>query len=322
MQQLYGQIERTVGNNLKFNGILKEIKAQYPNINIVQFLSEKLQLPNFKAEELATRIEKEYFRKPTNKTEKKSARTILEKTKKSDFPPKTSAFSADCLSDKEFESFIKWLFEELGYELRPENHQIYSGCAFVASKDCETIAIQARRVPKTHQVSDSVVLLSQEAKRINGCQRSIVIITTNFTQQAIIDAQSLNVELWDKDTLAIKIDEVRRKDDLKEQAHFPQFKGSLLQTLLKLEETGDFFIEPRAGRRYDLHLPGVKFPLLTFQAQDENVVRCVYRIKNNNPVGEHEGTALINCDHDNHRVGPDEIQAYASIIKYLEQFLA
>jgi hypothetical protein len=132
----------------------------------------------------------------------------------------------------------------------------------------------------------------------------------------------LNIELWDKDILSIKIDEVRRKAKVKERAHFPQYNGSLLQTLLKFEETGDFFIEPRTGRRYDLHLPGVKFPLLTFQAHANEVIRCVYRIKNNNPVGEHEGTALISCDHENHKVGPDEIQAYALIIQYLEQFLA
>jgi HJR/Mrr/RecB family endonuclease len=309
-------------NNLKFNGVLKEIKNQYPNIELTQFLSEVLQLPNFKAEELAARIEKEYLKRTKNKIEPTLVRTILQKTNKSEFPPKTSAYSVDCLSEKEFEVFIKWLFEELGYNIHPENHPTYLGVDFIATKDCEKIAIQARRFPKTHQVSDSVVLLSQETKRIYGCQRSIVLITTYFTPQAIIDAQSLNVELWDKYTLSIKIDEVRRKAKVKEQEHFPQYNGSLLQTLLKFEETVDFFIEPRTGGRYDIHLPGVKFPLLTFQAHADKVIRCIYRIRNNKPVGEHEGTILISIDHDNNRVGPDEIQAYTLIIQYLEQFLS
>ena len=308
-------------NNLKFNGVLEEIREQYPNIGIIQFLSEKLQLPNFKAEELAARIEKEYFQKSPNKTAQKPIRTILQKANKPEFPPKTSAYSVDCLSDKEFEFFIRWLFEELGYDVHSENRPAYLGVDFVATKDCETIAIQAKRYPKTHQVSNYFVQLSQEARRSYGCQRSIVIVTTYFTQQAKADAQSLKVELWDRDTLAIKIDEVRKKANVKVQTRFPLYNGSLLQTLLKFEETGDFFIEPRAFGRYDLHLSGVKFPLLTFQAHADRVSRCVYRIRNNKPVGEHEGTTLISVDHDNNRAGPDEIQSYALIIQYLEQFL-
>lgn len=306
-------------SNLKFNGVLEEIKERYPNIDMIQFLKEKLQLPDFKAEELAARIEKEYFQKTTNKTEK-SIRTILEKTNKSDLPPKTSAYSVDCLSDKEFEFFIKWLFEELGYEMQPDAHPTHLGVDLLASKDGETIAIQARRYPKTHKVTDSIILISQEAKRLCGSQKSIVLVTTYFTQKAIADAQSLNIELWDRDTLESKIGEIKKKANQKEQARFPQYNESLLQSLLKFDETGDFFIEPRASGKYDLHLSGVKFPLLTFHAQGEEVIRCVCRIKNNKPVGEHEGTMVIGIDRDNNKIGPDETQAYALIIEYLEEF--
>ena len=186
---------------MKFNGVLEEIKEQYPNIDIIQFLQQKLRLPDYKAEELAARIEKQYFQKTTNKTEQKSVRTILQKTNKSEFAPKTSAYSVDCLSDKEFEFFIKWLFEELGYEIHPEKHPTHLGVDLLATKDGETIAIQARRYPKTHKVTDSIILISQEAKRLCGCQKSIVLVTTYFTQKAIADAQSLNIELWDRDTL-------------------------------------------------------------------------------------------------------------------------
>ena len=149
-----------------------------------------------------------------------------------------------------------------------------------------------------------------------------MLITTYFTQQAKVDAQSLDIELWDRDTLASKIGEVRKKATEKVQTGFPEYNGSLLQSLLKFEETGDFFIEPRTGGRYDLHLPGVKFPLLTFQAQAEEIIRCVYRIKNNKPLGEHEGIALIGINQDKTRIGPDDMQAYVLIIRYLEQFLS
>ena len=145
----------------------------------------------------------------------KSFRTILEKNNKSDLPSKTSAYSVDRLSDKEFEFFIGWLFEELGYEVQSEAHSTHLGVDLVASKDGETIAIQARRYPKTHKVSDSIVLLSQEAKRLWECKKSIVLVTTYFTQKAMADAQSLNIELWDSDTLESKIGESKEKNQPK-----------------------------------------------------------------------------------------------------------
>jgi len=307
-------------HRLKFNGILQEIKEQYPNIDIMQFLQEKLGLPDYKAEELAARIEKTCLQK-TNKIEKKSPRTILERISKQEFAPKPNAYSLDCLSEKEFGFFIIWLLDALGFEVHPEKHPTRSGFDLVATKDNETIAIQARNYPKTYDVSDSIVLISQEAKRIYECKRSIVLVTAYFTHQAKHDAQRLNVEFWDKDIIASKIDEVRKKANLKVQPKFPQYKGSLLQSLLKFEETADFMIEPRSGGRYDLHLAGVKFPLLTFQADGEEVFRCVYRINDDKPVREHEGINLISRDKDNKIIGPNEIQAYKLIIQYLEQFL-
>ncbi len=308
-------------DNLKFNGVLEEIRNQHPNIDIAQFLQEKLQLPDYKAEELATRIKKEYFQKTTKKIEQKTVRAILQKTDNPEAPAKTSAYSVDCLSEKEFEFFIKWLFEELGYEIHLEKNPTRLGVDLVAIKDGETFAVQARRIPKTCVVSEAFVLISYEAKRIYGCQKSIVLVTGYFTQQAIADVQKSNVELWDREIIESKINEVRRKATLRKQPRFPQYNGSLLQSLLKFEETENFIIEPKTGGKFDLHLSDIKFPLLTFQIQADKVIRCVYRIKNNNPVGEHEGTTLITRDQENNRVGPNEIQAYALIIQYLEEFL-
>ncbi len=305
----------------KFNGLLEEIKEHYPNIDLRQLLQQKLGLPDYKADELAARIEKEYFQKPISKNAQESVKRILEKADKSEFSLKTSVCSVDSLSEKEFEFFIKWLFEELGYEFHQEKHPAHLGVDLIAERDGEVIFIQARRYPKTYRVSDAILSIALEGKSNFGCQRSILLCTTYFTQQTVADAQKLNVELWDKDTISSKIDEVRKKAKVKVQSGFPQYKGSLLQSLLKFEETGDFIIEPRTVGKYDLHLPGVKFPLLTFQAQGDRITRCILRIKDNNPVGEHEGTALINIDHDNIRIGPDEATAYALLIEYLEKFL-
>lgn len=104
---------------MKFNGILDEIIEQYPNIDIVEFLQEKLQLPTFKAEELAARIEKEYCLKTLGKIKTNNEIEELKKSNTPKIPSKTDVYSVDRLSEKEFEHFTKWLLEELGYEVHP-----------------------------------------------------------------------------------------------------------------------------------------------------------------------------------------------------------
>jgi hypothetical protein len=304
-------------NYLKFNGVLEEIIERYPDIDISEFLEKKLNIPQHKAEELSNRIEKEYFQK-TN--EKKTIKTILENPNKHEIAPKASVYPLCSLSEKEFENFTVWLFEELGYRIHSERQSVEAGVDLVATKNGEKVAIQARRYSKLYKVSNSIILLALEARNTFESNRSIVVATTYFTQQTIEDAKKFGIELWDSDTLDEKITHAKKNADL-EEPFLPQYSESLLHSLLGLEDTKQFLIEPKAYGKYDLHLPGVKFPLLTFQVQLGEITRCVYRIKNNEPVGEFEGTVLINSDRSNNRFGPDDTRAYALIIQYLKQFL-
>jgi HJR/Mrr/RecB family endonuclease len=304
---------------LKFNGVLQEIVERYPNINIAMFLREELRLPDFKAEELAARIEKNYCKKITQE-EQKPAVKLLEKPNKPD-PTKTNVYSGESLSEREFEHFIRWLLEELSYIVLPEKYATALGFDLIATKDGERIAVLARRTPKNCKVSNLILWMAEQAKQALGCQKSIVLSTASFTQQTEEDAQRLGVELWDADTLTRKIREVRKKADSKVKARFPNYEGSLLQSLLRLEETEQFIVEPKAGGKYDLHLPQVKYPLLTFQAQSDTIVRCVYRIKNSKPVTENEGEDLISVDRSGVRHGPDDRAAYDLVMQYLEEFL-
>lgn len=306
---------------LKLNGILREIVDRYPNVDIVEFLQDNLQLPVNKAEDLASRIEKQFCQKSTDKPEQNQDKANPEKLKICTISSRVSVYSVDCLSEKEFERFIKWLLEELGYEIYPGKCSADLAVDFKVFKDNEKSEIIATRTSKKNKTPNSIVLKAEEAARTNGCQKSLVISSSYFSQQAIIDAQKLNVELWDIDTIATKINEVRKNAELEDHSCFPPYRGSLLQSLLRLEETKDFIIEPKADEKFDLHLPGVKYPLMTFQAQNEEVIRCVFRIKYNEPVGEFEGEALIRTEHNNERYGPDGNIAYDLIIKYLEQFV-
>ena len=89
----------------------------------------------------------------------------------------------------------------------------------------------------------------------------------------------------------------------------------------KFGKIDDWIINEIKKRKYDLHLLGVKYPLLTFQVQSDMVVRCIFRIKNSGPVGENDGIVLIDCDRSNSRVGPDDVRAYELIVEYLGEFL-
>ncbi len=305
---------------VKLTGIVEEIIQRYPNIDIAEFLQDKLQLPLYKAEVLADRIEKQYCQKVTKETEQTSVRQLLEKSSKPEPSPRASAFSVEHLSEKEFGGFIKWLFEELGYEAQLGKREAGLGVDLVATRVGEKTAVLAVKCPKSYEVSSLIVSIAQEAKRINGYDKAIVLATAYFTPQTAEDAQKAEVELWDIDTLTQKILEVKQKVEQKVQAHFPEYNGSLLLSLQRLGDTKDFLIEPKAGEKYDVYLPGVKYPLLTFQVQSGDVARCVFRIKYNEPVGESDGQVLISSD-DSGRLGPDGAEAYALIIQYLEQFL-
>ncbi len=299
-------------------GILKEIKEQYPNIDIPEYLVDNLQLPMDKAEVLAARIQKQICGKAQDNKEQKTLR-MFEKSAQTE-PQKSDCYPVDCLSEKEFVYFTWWLLGELGFESQPEKFATnIFGVDGVANKDGEKVAIKAIRCPRTHKVTEASVLFAQEMK--GECQKALLITTGYFTEQAKIDAEELGFELWDIDTLSQKIVEVKERVDLEVQACFPKYKGSLLGSLLSLGETKNFLVESKAEGKYEVHLPGVKYPLLTFQTQNGEVLRCVFRIKYNEPVGENDGEALISTNEAHSRVGPDDEQAYGLIMQYLEQFL-
>jgi hypothetical protein len=305
-------------SNTKFSGIVMEILKRYPNIDMVDFLEFELGIPRFKAEALAERIEERYCKRAPI-TELKIQQLFENQGEPES--RKGSVYSIECLSSKEFEHFVCWILEELGYGLQPERYQTGFGFTIVAAKECEKVAIQAVICPKTHRISNVIIRITEETKRKYGCTKSIVVATSSFTQQAIDEAQKANVELWDHDTLIQKIAEARKKLDIQVQSRFPQFQGTLVRSLQILAGK-DFLLETKADGKYDLFLPGVKYPLLTFQVQGDWVTRCIFRIKYNEPVSESEGEAIL-CSGEVGNVSDanDEIAAYALIVQYLQQFL-
>ncbi|XHH09902.1 MAG: restriction endonuclease [Candidatus Bathyarchaeia archaeon] len=299
-------------DNVKFNGILKEI-LEHPNMDTVEFLMDELRLPLDKAEVLAKRIEAQ-----TLDAKQKTFKPITEKT--ADTKPPQNPFVLESLSIKEFETFTKWLLQELGYNVHPEKIPTIQGFDFITSKDEVKTAVLARKYPKTCLVSDAAVLMAQQAKINYQCVEAI-FLAPEFSEKARLEAEKAGVMLWDSRMFNEKIFEAKKRAEQEVQAGFPTYKGTLLDSLLGLVERKEFIIEKRAGEKFDVFFPGVKFPLLTFQVQNCLVTRLVYRIKYNEPVGENDGEALIRCDRGGARFGPEDAEAYAQITMYLEQFL-
>jgi hypothetical protein len=316
MQQL-PVANQTLGEPcLKLNGVIQEI-IEHPNVDVAELLQDRLGVPADKAEALAERIKKQYCQKASAQTPQKPVRLLEEPDSDRNT---NAAYSFDALSLKEFEHFLFWLLEELGYEVQPGKQAAALGVDFLAVKNGEKVAVVARKLPKTCQVTDSIFAAAEQAKRRVDCESLLIVATSYFSEPTTAKAEAANIELWDLDAIARKISEVKKAAVEEEKTGFPQYKGTLLQSLLRLEETKDFIIEPR-GEKYDLHLPGVKFPLLTFQSCDGEVTRCIFRIIRNEPVSEFAGIPLIGKGEDGKRSGPEGAEAYSQITEYLEQFL-
>jgi len=297
-----------------YNGVFREICEQYPDIDLPGYLCDNLQLPLDKAELLAAKIERQLQKTAANKSLR--SLNLTEKCPAEETSVMNVKYRVDRLSPREFEYFLKWLLSELGFEAQPEMYATTPwGIEVVATRDAKKIAVQAVRCPISHRVTQAAVQLSQETR--GDCPQALLIATAYFTPSAREAAQRAGIELWDIETLDQKIAAAKEKVDPQEQAYLPEYQGSLLQSLLALGESKIFLLEAKADGKYDLHLPGVKYPLLTFQAQNGVVTRCVQRIKYNEPVTEDQGEVIVDCE------GTDfsDEEAYRLVTQYLEQFL-
>lgn len=292
-----------------FNGVIKEILEQNIGVDLAGYLADNLQLPMEKAELLAARIEKQVLQKTSGD---KAAATLrlLEKAAEEE-QTQTCNYPVEVLSAKEFEYFVKWLLGELGYEAQPENYAATDfGVDAVTTKDGEKVAVEALKCPKTHKVTDKIINIAQEKR--GDCPKALVITTTTFTDAARTEAQKAGIELWDNEALQQKIKEAKNRVEADVQVNFPKYRGSLLDSLLALGDTKTFQVESKADGKYEVNLPGVKYPLLTFQVQNGKVTRCVQRIKYNEPVNEADGEVIS---------AADEEQAYGLVMQYLELFI-
>ncbi|MDR0318419.1 MAG: restriction endonuclease [Nitrososphaerota archaeon] len=304
---------------VKFNGFLQEI-LENPNVDLTEFLQCQLFLPIDKAEVLACRLKKDCLQTIDETTERKHVRLIAEKS--ADLESyKAAVYNFESLSNKEFEVFITWFLQELGYSVTSEKAFEQFGVDFISVKDGVKTAILARKYCGDCVISEAAILLAQHAKIMYQCEHAIVLASVLFSEQAKLAAEKCGVELWDVQRICEKTMDLQKRAELTVQVSLPGYERSLFDSLMSLAKCKVFIIEKRAGEKYDMFFPGVNFPLLTFQVQKELVTRLVFRVKYNESVGENAGEVLLGYDKSGNRFGPEDMGAYTRVIEYLEQFL-
>jgi restriction endonuclease Mrr len=102
----------------------------------------------------------------------------------------------------DFEKFVALLLEQMGYtaEVTPKTGDY--GLDIVARKGAEVIAVQCKKYRENNVGNQEVqqLLGAMQLKGVNA-SRGILVTTSRFTKQAINQAMSTPVELWDRDVL-------------------------------------------------------------------------------------------------------------------------
>ena len=302
---------------IKFEGLLKETCESYSKAKLISDLQQKLNLPPSKATDLAKRLQAKIDFEALSSVKRVNVNISSQEPESK---TKVNIYSVDYLSGREFEFFLKWLFESLNFEVELCKQVADSGVDLVVRKDKQKIAVQAKRYQRSTKVSNSVILKTHGGMGVYQCKKALVITTSYFTQNAYSDASKLGIDLWDRDTLACKIDEINNQTSNIDKIQLPPYKGSLVKSLHALEETKEFSIQTKDTGRYDLHIYGIKSPLLSFQTRFSTVTKCVLRFSGKEPISEADGEKLI-WTKRNEIVGLDEEDAYNKITKYLQKFL-
>lgn len=110
------------------------------------------------------------------------------------------------MSGSEFENFISDLFKKMGYTTRVTKSSGDQGIDVLASKNDYIVAIQAKcysGIVGNHAIMEAVA-----GMRYYKANKCMVITNSSFTKSAQELAKANEVELWDRQVLKEKIDEI------------------------------------------------------------------------------------------------------------------
>lgn len=173
------------------------------------FLSEIRKTPKF-FEEILQTIE-ETLNKEEHETRleniKRRISASLNRIKKAKEIMLSTNFSF--MSPYDFEEFIARLFDTQGYKTEVTKKTGDYGVDVIAEKGLEKIAIQCKKYQEGNSVGNQTVQMLLGAMQLKNLKanKGIIITTSEFTKQAYKQAESNNVELWNKSILHQKVRE-------------------------------------------------------------------------------------------------------------------
>lgn len=110
----------------------------------------------------------------------------------------TTIDDIDIMEGREFERFLKKLFENMGYSAELTNHTDM-GADLIISKSGERVSVQAKRW--SANVGNDAIQAVVGSLKVYKTQRGMVVTSSDFTNPAIYQAHHNHVELWNRDKL-------------------------------------------------------------------------------------------------------------------------
>lgn len=104
------------------------------------------------------------------------------------------------LKSSDFISFMAFVFQTDGYEVKELREKDEFGTLLLAEKDDMKLLIRPLQYTPDHHVSVNEVLQAEKARGLYRTHQSWIITTSDFSEVAKEKAEELDIELWDWDT--------------------------------------------------------------------------------------------------------------------------
>ena len=171
--------------------ILWALKSKEQNYNLPLCISFN-EIESFVKQELSNLKEKEKIDNLLNpEKEKKTLYTLS---------------TIDLMSGEQFEHFVTYLFNNLGYTATNTKLSGDQGIDVLAKKGKTTIAIQTKCYSKP--VGNHAIMEAVAGAKYYNADKIMVVTNSTFTRSARELAQSNNVILWDRSILKEKLEEI------------------------------------------------------------------------------------------------------------------
>jgi Holliday junction resolvase-like predicted endonuclease len=106
----------------------------------------------------------------------------------------------DAMEGREFEAQVAGLLELLGYEDVAQTSYYDKGADILASKDGLRVAVQVKRW--SHPIDQKSVMQLVNGVKQYECDRGLLVTNSYLTEPAVRTANTWQIEVWDRETLA------------------------------------------------------------------------------------------------------------------------